>query len=46
MEACSQQAAHFNEPAYYYRKAVILIQIEFYKAEQELKFVTDVPKHL
>ncbi len=47
MEACSQQAAHFNEPAYYYRKAVILIQMgNFSKAEQELKYLlTDVPNN-
>ncbi|MBK9279994.1 MAG: caspase family protein [Candidatus Obscuribacter sp.] len=37
-EACAQQAAHFNEPEYYYRKARVLIQLGNYsKADQELK---------
>lgn len=37
-EACAQQAAHFNEPEYYFRKAKILIQLgNFSKADQELK---------
>jgi tetratricopeptide (TPR) repeat protein len=46
-EACSQQDAHFNEPAYYYRKATILIQMGNYsKAEQELKgLLVDVPNN-
>lgn len=46
-EACSQQAAHFNEPAYYYRKATLLIQLKNYsKAEQELKgLLVDIPNN-
>jgi hypothetical protein len=37
-EACAQQAAHFNEPAYYFRKVKVLIQLgNFSKADQELK---------
>jgi tetratricopeptide (TPR) repeat protein len=46
-EACSQQDAHFNEPAYYYRKATILIQMGNYsKAEQELKgLLVDIPNN-
>ena len=46
-EACAQQAAHFNEPAYYFRKAKILIQLGNYsKAEQELKgLLVDEPNN-
>jgi tetratricopeptide (TPR) repeat protein len=46
-EACSQQDAHFNEPAYYYRKATILIQMGNYaKAEQQLKdLLVDIPNN-
>lgn len=46
-EACAQQAAHFNEPAYYFRKAAILIQMGNYsKAEQELKgLLVDIPNN-
>ena len=46
-QACSQQDAHFNEPAYYYRKATILMQMGSYsKAEQILKgSVIDVPNN-
>lgn len=46
-EACSQQAAHFNEPEYYYRKACILIQLGNYsKAEQEFKgLLVDAPNN-
>jgi uncharacterized caspase-like protein len=44
-EACTAQAAHFNEPDYYYRKACILIQLgNFSKAEQEFKgLLVDAP---
>lgn len=46
-EACEQKAAHFNEPAYYYRKAAILIQMgEYSKAGQELKgLLADIPNN-
>ncbi len=46
-EACAQKAAHFNEPAYYYRKAAILIQMgEYSKAGQELKgLLADIPNN-
>ncbi len=46
-EACEQQDAHFNEPAFYYRKACLLIQLKSYsRAEQELKnLIADVPNN-
>lgn len=46
-EACRQQAAHFNEPEYYYRKARILMQLgNFSKADQELKgLLVDAPNN-
>ncbi|HEY9684837.1 MAG TPA: hypothetical protein V6C86_24885 [Oculatellaceae cyanobacterium] len=46
-QACEQKAAHFNEPAYYYRKAAILIQMgEYSKAGQELKgLLADIPNN-
>ena len=46
-QACAQQAAHFNEPEYYYRKACILIQLgNFSKAEQEFKgLLVDAPNN-
>jgi predicted Zn-dependent protease len=46
-EACEQQGAHFNEPAFYYRKACILIQLKSYsRAEQELKnLIADIPNN-
>ena len=46
-EACEQKAAHFNEPAYYYRKAAILMQMgDYQKAGQELKgLLADIPNN-
>jgi tetratricopeptide (TPR) repeat protein len=46
-EACAEQAAHFNEPAYYYRKAALLIQLGSYsRANQELKgLLVDIPNN-
>ncbi|MDR3612361.1 MAG: tetratricopeptide repeat protein [Candidatus Obscuribacterales bacterium] len=46
-EVCEQKAAHFSEPAYYYRKAAVLIQMgEYQKAATELKnLIADVPNN-
>jgi tetratricopeptide (TPR) repeat protein len=46
-EVCEQKAIHFSEPAYYYRKAAVLIQMgEYQKAATELKnLIADVPNN-
>jgi tetratricopeptide (TPR) repeat protein len=46
-EVCEQKAIHFGEPAYYYRKAAVLIQMgEYQKALTELQnLIADVPNN-